>query len=154
VDVAFKTNSSTGKLTFARSASGTSERLNGSANEKFGIARSISVAAGDVISTEVYAKYVDPNSANWNGALTSLIGQIASGTVGVVVDGANYSNAINPFPYPGALAHTPSGTGPKAYLNWLVFDKNWTLDANKSGYMQMSTFGKEAGTESSSKASM
>ncbi|HNP79161.1 MAG TPA: hypothetical protein PKM91_18130, partial [Cyclobacteriaceae bacterium] len=63
-------------------ASGTSERLNGSANEKFGIARSISVAAGDVISTEVYAKYVDPNSANWSGALTSLIGQIASGTVG------------------------------------------------------------------------
>ncbi|HBK88645.1 MAG: RHS repeat-associated core domain-containing protein [Cyclobacteriaceae bacterium] len=128
-------------------ASGTSERLNGSANEKFGIARSISVAAGDVISTEVYAKYVDPNSANWSGALTSLIGQIATGTVGVVVDGANYNNAINPFPYPGAPAHTPSGTGPKAYLNWLVFDKNWTLDLSKSGYMQMSTAGKEAGTD-------
>jgi hypothetical protein len=128
-------------------ASGTSERLNGSANEKFGVARSITVAAGDVVSTEVYAKYVDPNSANWSGALTSLIGQIASGTVGVVVDGANYSNAVNPFPYPGTLAHTPSGTGPKAYLNWLVFDKNWTLDASKSGYMQMSTAGKEAGTD-------
>ncbi|MBS1976465.1 MAG: hypothetical protein JST46_03795 [Bacteroidetes bacterium] len=43
----------------------------------------------------MYAKYVDPNSANWTPALTTLMGQITSGTAGVVIDGANYSSSTD-----------------------------------------------------------
>ncbi|MFN9862285.1 MAG: hypothetical protein ACK55U_02640 [Bacteroidota bacterium] len=68
---------------------GYAQRLNGSTNEKYGLARSISVMPGDVINAEVYAKYVDPVTSNWNGALTTLVNQVAAGTAGVVVDGAN-----------------------------------------------------------------
>jgi RHS repeat-associated protein len=128
-------------------SSGYSERLNGSANEKFGVARSIAVSSGDVISAEIFVKYVDTNSANWTAALSSLLGQIAASTAGVVVDGANYSSSTSSFPYSGALPHTPNGTAPKAYLNWLVFDKNRLLDLSKSGYMQITTASKETGTD-------
>ncbi|MFN7599963.1 MAG: hypothetical protein ACK5R0_01030, partial [Bacteroidota bacterium] len=77
---------------------GYAQRLNGSANEKYGLARSISVMPGDVINAEVYAKYVDPVTSNWNAALTTLVNQVAAGTAGVVVDGANYSISTSSFP--------------------------------------------------------
>lgn len=129
------------------SATGYSERLNGTANEKYGLARSISVSAGDVVSAEVYVKYPDTNTANWQQALTTLMGNISNNTGGIVVDGANYNNSNNPFNALFALAHTPSGTAPQAYLNWLVFDKNWNLITAKSGYMQVSQAARETGTD-------
>ncbi len=127
-------------------STGYSQRLNGSANEKYGLARSLSVVPGDVVSAEVYAKYVDPTSSNWNAALTTLMGQIAAGTAGVVVDGANYNNSTPTFPFPNLNGTSgSSGTGPKAYLNWLVFDMNYTfLDG---GYTRLTTAAKETGTD-------
>ncbi len=127
-------------------STGYSQRLNGSANEKYGLARSLSVVPGDVVSAEVYAKYVDPTSSNWNAALTTPMGQIAAGTAGVVVDGANYNNSTPTFPFPNQNGTSgSSGTGPKAYLNWLVFDKNYTfLDG---GYTRLTTAAKETGTD-------
>jgi RHS repeat-associated protein len=127
-------------------ATGYSERLNGSANEKYGLARSISVMAGDVINAEVYAKYVDPVSTNWSGALTTLINQIAANTAGVVIDGSGYSTSTSSFPstYGGLVAKTDNGA-PKAYLNWLVFDRNYVFVTG--GFKQITTAGKEAGTD-------
>lgn len=123
-----------------------SQRLNGSANEKYGIARPIAVLPGDVINAEVFVKYVDPNSSNWTSALATLMTQIAANTAGVVVDGAGYANPST-FPYVGLNGTSSStGTGPKAYLNWLVFDKNYTFNPSLSGYMRLSTAAKEAGT--------
>lgn len=123
-----------------------SQRLNGSANEKYGIARPIAVLPGDVINAEVFVKYVDPVSSNWNTALTTLMTQISANTAGVVVDGAGYANPST-FPYVGLNGTSSStGTGPKAYLNWLVFDKNYAFNPSLSGYMRMSTAAKEAGT--------
>jgi hypothetical protein len=55
------------------------------------------------------------------------------------VDGSNYANGNNPFNALFAQAHTPSGTAPQAYLNWMVFDKNWNLISTKSGYMQITS---------------
>jgi hypothetical protein len=63
-----------------------SERLNGSANEQVGVARSISVMPGDTINLAVYTKYVDPNSSNWTPAFATLLGQIATGASGTVID--------------------------------------------------------------------
>jgi RHS repeat-associated protein len=125
---------------------GYAQRLNGSANEKYGLARSISVMPGDVINAEVYAKYVDPVTSNWNAALTTLVNQVAAGTAGVVVDGANYTNSTSSFPttYPGLQSKTDNGA-PKAYLNWLVFDRNFVF--LNGGFKQITTAGKEAGTD-------
>jgi len=125
-----------------------SERLSGSANEKTGIARSISVMPGDTVNLTVYAKYVDPTNSNNTAALTQFLAQIIAGTAsaGTVIDGPNYSvNGITPFPYTGLAGEGNStGTGPKAYLNYLVFDRNFVFV--NGGYVQVSTAAKEDGT--------
>ena len=38
----------------------------GSTSEKYGLAKSLAVMPGDVVSMEVYAKYLDPVTENWN----------------------------------------------------------------------------------------
>ncbi len=86
-------------------------------------------------------------SSNWTGALTTLAGQIAVGTGGIVVDGAGYTSSTSSFPFAGLLNTSNSSGGPKAYLNWLVFDKNYVFIPGKSGYQRMSTTAKEAGTD-------
>jgi hypothetical protein len=48
-------------------------------------------------SAEVYAKYPDTNTANWLPALSTLMGNIATNTGNIVVDGSNYANGNNPF---------------------------------------------------------
>jgi len=125
-----------------------SERLSGSANEKTGIARSISVMPGDVINLEVYAKYVDASNSNNTIGLTQLLAQIAAGTAsaGTIIDGANYATSgYTLFPYTGLAGEGSStGTGPKAYLNYLVFDRNFMFVTG--GYVQVSTTAKEDGT--------
>ena len=125
-----------------------SERLSGSANEKTGIARSISVMPGDTVNLSVYAKWVDPNNSNNTSALTQMLGQIVAGTAaaGTVIDGANYSvNGITPFPYTGMAGEGSStGTGPKAFMNYLIFDRNFVFV--NGGYVRMTTDGKEDGT--------
>ena len=129
---------------------GYAERLNGSANEKYGLAKSISVMPGDIINAEVYAKYVDANTANWTTALTTLMGQIASNTAGVVVDGSSYASSTSSFPFPTQAANNTSGSsesGPKAYLNWLVFDRDYNLILGKCGYDRISTAPKESGQD-------
>jgi len=125
---------------------GYSERLNGSANEKYGLAKSISVMPGDVINTEVYAKYVDPVTSNWTAALNTLMGQIAANTAGVVVDGASYGMSTASFPSGFIGLQNTSNTGaPRAYLNWLIFDRNFVFITG--GFKQIGTVAKEAGTD-------
>jgi RHS repeat-associated protein len=124
------------------------QRLNGSMNEKFGLAKSLSVMPGDKLNIEVYAKYVDPNSINWTGVLPTLMSQIAGGTAGLVIDGAGYGTSTSAFPFPSqALANTSSSSesGPKAYLNWLVFDKDYQLLTG--GFDRISTGAREFGQD-------
>ncbi len=121
-----------------------SERLSGSAQEKYGLAKSISVMPGDVINAEVYAKYVDPVSSNWTPALASLMSQITTAAAGVVVDGTGYPTSTSSFPYAGLNNTTGSTGGPKAYLNWLIFDRNYVLITG--GYQRLSATPKETGS--------
>ncbi len=128
------------------SASGNAQRLNGSQNEKYGLGKSLSVMPGDVVSMEVYGKYIDTNSSNWTSALTTLMGQISSHTTGVVTDGINYSSSTNSFPgaYNSLVSKSPT-SAPHAYLNWLIFDKNYTFITG--GYKQITTAAKESGSD-------
>jgi RHS repeat-associated protein len=138
---------------------GTAQRLRGKAevsnvgdNEKYGLARSLSVMPGDVINMEVYGKYIDSNTANLTTALNTFISQIAAGTapVGTVINEASYGISTSSFPsfaigQNGTSSST--GTGPKAYLNWLVFDRNYVVIAGKSGYQRLTTVCKETGQD-------
>lgn len=130
------------------SADGYAQRLSGHENEVFGLAKSLSVAPGDTIHMEVYAKYVDANQSNHQANLTALLTQIAGNSVGVVYyDGAGYAVSTSSFPFAAGLNGTTgsSGTGPKAYLNWLVFDKDYNLILSKSNFKRMTTYGREYG---------
>lgn len=123
--------------------------LRGTTTEKYGLAKSLSVMPGDVITTEVYAKYIDSNSNNWSAALTNLMTAIAQGTapIGTLVDGgAVGSIGGGNFPFPSTLVRTgDTGTGPKAYLNYIVFDRNYTYKTG--GFRRLTTAAKENGSD-------
>lgn len=120
------------------------QRLNGSENEKYGLARSLQVLPGDTVRMEVYAKYIDTNSGNWNAALTTLMNQVAAGSLTATrVDGAGYTTSTSSFPFAGLLNPSGSEGGPKAYLNWLVFDRNFAL--LDGGFKRLSAAPKETG---------
>ncbi len=126
---------------------GYSQRLNGSSNEKFGLAKSLSVMPGDVIQLEVYAKYLDPSRTDWTGTIfETLVAQIAAHATGVVIDGITYNSSSASFPtgFAGQVSKTDSGA-PKAYLNWLIFDRNYQFVTG--GFKQISTAAKESGTD-------
>ena len=110
-----------------------STRLTGMPDQKFGLAKSLSVMPGDVIEMEVWAKYLDNNSNEWSDALRTLMTQIAQGTAptGTLVDGgAAGSIGGTTFPFIGTVPRTgDTGDGPKAYLNYIVFDKNYEFSA-------------------------
>lgn len=130
-------------------------RLSGGDDERYGLGRSISVMPGDRISAEVHAKYIDP-AGDTTEALKeflehvgTLIGQGATSS-GIVVDGSDFVNSTESFPFldeDGQVAKSTSGTAPKAYLNWLVFDHNRTLILSKSGYKRLSATPKETGQD-------
>jgi RHS repeat-associated protein len=125
-------------------------RLNGSVNERIGLAKSLSVMPGDVLKLEVYAKYYEPPAGPAMGAFATLMAAILGNTAsaGVVVDGSGYTtNFATTVPGPGlAGKSSETGTPPKAYLNWLVFDRNYNLLESKSGYKRITTAAKEDST--------
>ncbi len=125
-------------------------RLSGSETEKVGLARSISVMPGDKVQIEAYAKYFDPSNSTNQTWLTTLISQIASNTAagGIVVDGIGYaSNTATGVPFGNSLNKSAeTGTLPKAYLNWLVFDQDYNVILSKSGYKRV-LGGREDGSD-------
>ena len=126
-----------------------STRLTGTTHEKYGLAKSLSVMPGDTVTMEVYAKYLDTNTNNWSAALTNLIGAIANGTAptGTFIDGgAAGSIGGTTFPFIGVLPRTgDTGTGPKAYLNYMIFDKNYVFKTG--GFKRLSATPKENGSD-------
>ncbi len=68
-----------------------------------------------------------------------------------MTDGAAYStNSTYTFPYVGANGTTSSsGTGPKAYLNFIMFDRDFnpiTTDPTQTNYVRVTTAALEDGT--------
>ncbi len=102
---------------------GYAQRLTGGENEKYGLARSISVMDGDTIKMKVFAKYVDPDQSNWQTAFTTLMNEIATKSPTRVFEGSAYNTSTSSFNKAGYLAQTNNPGAPKAYLNWLVFDR-------------------------------
>jgi RHS repeat-associated protein len=121
----------------------------GSTGEKYGLTKTLSVMPGDKISMEVYAKYLDPDNNNWNTALTNFIGSITGGTApaGTFVDGGS-TGSIGGGTYPiTGINHTgETGTAPKAYLNYIVFNKDMTTVLDM-GFKRITTNSREYGQD-------
>lgn len=128
-----------------------SERLNGTPNEQHGLARSLSVMPGDTLDIEVWGKYVDIVNADLN--LQTFLASIANGTAaaGTVVDGSNYGTAAgNAFPFDDSFLDKQDDpdAGPKAFLNFLVYDRDYNRIDSQCGYMQLPN---DAGEDGSGK---
>lgn len=123
-------------------------RLTGSSNERYGLAKSMSVMPGDTVRATVYAKYLDTNNGNWTTALNNLMTAIANGTapVGTLVDGGmtGSTGGATP-PHAGMISKgSETGTAPKAYLNFLVFNKDMTTVLD-GGFVRLTEAGREYG---------
>ncbi len=124
-----------------------SQLLNGGYAGRIGVARSVRVTPGDVVKVEAYGKYRDltgtPASLEgFAAALTAAFG-LQSGLPGDpgMAYGAlhSYGTAIA-----GGFAHHEDPDAPKAYLNILLFDKNFIfVDA---AYTQLSGDAEQVGT--------
>ncbi|MEX1241636.1 MAG: RHS repeat-associated core domain-containing protein [Cyclobacteriaceae bacterium] len=107
-----------------------SQLLNGGNNSQVGLAKSLSVMPGDTIKVEVYAKYRNLTSTAGNlvafaSALTGAFGLNASmsGDPALAFDALDsYGSVIA-----GGFDHSEDGSAPKAYLNIILFDKNYNF---------------------------
>jgi RHS repeat-associated protein len=131
--------------------SGAAIRLSGNDNEKTGLVKTLAVMPGDVVQMEVYAKYMDTDQTKWTTAVANLVSSISSGSASVVTDGTSYpTNPSNPFPYTGWNGTGSSlGNGPKAYLNYIMFDKDFNpilTDPSQTWYVRMTNTGREDGS--------
>jgi len=122
----------------------------GNTNAVNGLAKSLSVMPGDKVDVEVFAKYLDPNSDNWSTTLANFMASIAAGggaPAGTIIDG-NFPGSLgnNAFPFPGQLVRDgDNGTGPKAYLNYLLFDRDYVYKTG--GFKRLTTAAIEQGTD-------
>ncbi len=123
-----------------------STRLNGSTNERFGLAKSLSVMPGDTVRAAVYAKYLDPDSSNWTVELAAFIHSFGSGApAGTFIDGGLLGSTGGvTIPFAGALNKSnETGSAPKAYLNYIVFDRDFNF--KDGGYVRVTTAAREYG---------
>jgi RHS repeat-associated protein len=118
-----------------------SQLLNGGANGRVGLAKSIPVMIGDEITASAYVKYMNLGSSpNTNPLLTNLasVFGVSSSSTG---DQLNLYNGLNS--YAGSVPagdHTADDEGaPKLFVTILFFDKNYNfVDA---AWDQVSTVG-------------
>jgi len=108
-----------------------SARLSGTETERYGLAKSLSVMPGDTVKAEVYVKYMDVDTINWTTALSNFVNAIAIGTAppGTVVDGGALGSTGGATPSFVGLLDKGNETGnvPKAYLNYLLFDRDYNF---------------------------
>jgi len=118
--------------------------LRGGDNETFGLAKSLSVMPGDMVKAEVYSKFIDSNSGVWSSNIRQAMQSIIVGSSTGAVDGGVIGGVGGAtIPLAGLLAHSPNESGPKAYLNWVVFDRNY--EQIDGGYVALSSMYKENG---------
>jgi RHS repeat-associated protein len=127
-------------------------RLNGSENERIGLAKSLSVMPGDTVRALVFAKYVDSSGSNWKSALTTLMGYMArpsTAPVNTIVDGTGYamSGATSLGLTPISHSNEVEGDIPKAYLNYIFINKNFELSSVDSWSVRISDKGLEDGSD-------
>jgi RHS repeat-associated protein len=115
-------------------------------NAIYGLAKTLSVMPGDKITAKVFAKYIDTSAPDVQQALLTFLTALGTGGTGdPLIDGGgpgSLGGAI--FPYADYLDREGNtGTAPKAYLNYLVFDRDFNF--LNSGYKPLTTNARETG---------
>ena len=111
--------------------------------ESIGPAKMLVVTAGDEVDLKVYAKYASSftsttsgNSSNIGAALASLFGATGGGATTYELNNYNLLNS-NSGVFLASIDDTGTSTVPKAYLNYLFFDQDFSLITGKSGYQKV-----------------
>src|SRR5690606_22507721 len=115
-------------VTVSESGAGTyyATRLSGSPTERYGLAKSLSVMPGDVVDIEVFVKYIDPDQQNWTPLLNNLVAAISIPSGGILVDGGLPGSLGNEtLPFTPIDNDTQAGGAPKAYLNYILTDRDF-----------------------------
>lgn len=132
----FLNMSSSKKLAFYNHTPGEeseySYKLRGSSGEVVGPAKSMEVKPGDLVDLEVYARYANLTNTNSSVStlLASLIGAFSlnpSGGTGLTSENAynSFSTMFSGGPVVGNAFDYEDEDAPKAYLNYILFDKDF-----------------------------
>ncbi|HYG39746.1 MAG TPA: hypothetical protein VD908_14055, partial [Cytophagales bacterium] len=114
-----------------------SARLNAAKGRVVGPAITLNVSPGDTIKMEVFAKY-----SNTGSNYTSVIDNVASAVAGAYTAGmieAQKQLVSNAFAGIPRLAFSSSNTAPRAYLNYIFFDKSMKYVQSYSNAQQITT---------------
>jgi len=105
-----------------------SQRLSAAnANEIIGLAKSLSLMPGDTVRMEVWARYNAPTTTDTNvgalmlGAMSGMFGVSASSTG----EAAKLYQSLSSLNSLGLLVNDGEDEVPKAYLNYILFDRNY-----------------------------
>ena len=102
-------------------------RLTGGGTNIVGLMKKLYVSKGDRIRAEVYAKYLDAQFTNdgINGAalINALVSMLGGGTL--TGEGTVIENNLNTDFISAAMADGSQESSPKAYLNYILLDKNF-----------------------------
>ena len=106
---------------------------------------------GNKLNIEVFVKYYEPVPDD-PSAFGQLMHSIITGLAvpaGTIIDGAGYAlSANNSLPFVDGLNKSGGDpAAPKAYLNWIVFNRDYIPNMDKSGFKRITANSKEDGSD-------
>jgi RHS repeat-associated protein len=122
--------------------------LSGVRGIQAGLAKTIAVMPNDTVRIEVFGKYIDGDKNNWSVALKNVLlaSSLGIGTQGPVDAAATASSGTDAIPFTDLLVKDdPQADGIKAYLNYLVFDRDFKF--KNGGYINLTELAKENGSD-------
>ncbi|PTB96007.1 hypothetical protein C9994_09320 [Marivirga lumbricoides] len=134
------------KLTSALKRSGNnSQRLAGGSNETVGLMKSLYVSKGDKVKAEMYGKYIaatgQDDAINTSALITALVNMLPGGVISG--EGPLVSNNLTSGYTSAAIADNSNEQSPRAYLNYIVLDKDFNY--LNSGFDRLSTSAEDPG---------
>ena len=124
---------------FMKKSGNYSHRLTGGGTDMVGLMKTLYVSKGDKVSAEVYGKYLDVQFTDEgviNGAalINALVTMLGGGTI--TGEGTIVQDNLNTDFVSAAMADDSQETSPKAYLNYILLDKNFNY--LNSGFERLS----------------
>jgi RHS repeat-associated protein len=115
-----------------------SNRVSSAHAERMGISKTFLVSEGDRVNASVYAKYIQgtEDGALNSGALVNAFVAMMSGTSIGGETPFSSNDPLNGFS-PASSTRASDDTQPKAYFNYILFDKSFTYI--ETGFKQLST---------------
>tara|TARA_R110002012_G_scaffold16968_1_gene64656 strand:- start:74192 stop:75886 length:1695 start_codon:yes stop_codon:yes gene_type:complete len=125
-----------------------SHRLTGGGTDIVGLMKTLYVSKGDKVSAEVYGKYLDAaftnDQINAGALVNALVSMLGGGTL--TGEGTIIENNLNSDYISAAMADGSEDESPKAYLNYIMLDKNFNYV--NSGFERLSESAADDGTGS------